>query len=366
MAVVNKSLQVKLDQLLDRYEELAALLSDSEIISDQDKFRLYSKEYADIEPVVNCFRRYEDESVQLEDARQMLGDYDPEIREMAKTEVEDLAASLETLDQTLQTLLLPKDPYDANNIFLEIRAGTGGDEAAIFAGDLFRMYTRYGETQNWKTEILNERHGEHGGYKEVIARLQGRNVFGKMKFESGAHRVQRVPQTESQGRIHTSACTVAVLPEIDDIEEIEIDKNDLRVDTYRASGAGGQHVNKTDSAVRLTHLPTGIVVECQDERSQHKNKARAISVLQAKLLDKAQTEQINEQAATRRNLVGSGDRSEKIRTYNFPDSRVTDHRINLTLHRLSQVMTGELDPIIDQLIIEHQADMLRALGGAPD
>ena len=284
----------------------------------------------------------------------------------AEAEIDELTSSLADLDQTLQTLLLPKDPHDANNVFLEIRAGTGGDEAAIFAGDLFRMYSRYGETQKWKMEILNERHGEHGGYKEVIARLEGRDVFGKMKFESGAHRVQRVPQTESQGRIHTSACTVAVLPEIDDIEEIEIDKNDLRVDTYRASGAGGQHVNKTDSAVRLTHLPTGIVVECQDERSQHKNKARAMSLLQAKLLDKAQTEQINEQAATRRNLVGSGDRSEKIRTYNFPDGRVTDHRINLTLHRLSQVMTGELAPIIDQLIIEHQADLLQALGGDQD
>ena len=280
---------------------------------------------------------------------------------MAEIEIESLEASQVELDATLQKLLLPKDPHDANNVFLEIRAGTGGDEAAIFAGDLFRMYSRYAETQKWKIEVLNERPGEHGGFKEIIARLDGRDAYGKMKFESGAHRVQRVPQTESQGRIHTSACTVAVLPELDDIEEIDIDKNDLRVDTYRASGAGGQHVNKTDSAVRLTHLPTGIVVECQDERSQHKNKARAMSLLQAKLLDKAQTEQANEQAATRRNLVGSGDRSEKIRTYNFPDGRVTDHRINLTLHRLAQIMTGELDPIIDQLIIEHQADQLAAL-----
>jgi peptide chain release factor 1 len=360
---VNNSLQKKLDQLLDRYEELAALLSDAEIIADQKKFRVYSKEYADIEPVVQCFRSHEEQSRQLEDARLMLEDSDIDIREMAEVEITELSQSLASINQSLQTLLLPKDPHDANNIFLEIRAGTGGDEAAIFAGDLFRMYARYGETQNWKTEILNERHGEHGGYKEIIARLEGQDVFGKMKFESGAHRVQRVPQTESQGRIHTSACTVAILPEVEDIEEIEIDKNDLRVDTYRASGAGGQHVNKTDSAVRLTHLPTGMVVECQDERSQHKNKARAMSLLQAKLLDNAQTEQINEQAATRRNLVGSGDRSEKIRTYNFPDGRVTDHRINLTLHRLSQVMTGDLDPIIDQLLIEHQADLLRALGG---
>ena len=359
--ILNKSLQNKLDQLLERYEELGALLSDNEVISDQKRFRAFSKEYADIEPVVNCFRRYDDQRQQLEDARQMMGDSDPEIREMAEAEIEELEVSQEVLDQTLQTLLLPRDPHDSSNVFLEIRAGTGGDEAAIFAGDLFRMYSRYSENQNWKVEILNERHGDHGGYKEVIARLEGKDAFGKMKFESGAHRVQRVPQTESQGRIHTSACTVAVLPELDDVEEIEIEKNDLRVDTYRASGAGGQHVNKTDSAVRLTHLPTGIVVECQDERSQHKNKARAMSLLQAKLLDKAETEQASEQAATRRNLVGSGDRSEKIRTYNFPDGRVTDHRINLTLHRLAQIMTGELDPIIDQLAIEHQADQLRAI-----
>ena len=292
----------------------------------------------------------------------MLDDSDPDIREMAQLEIEELEASITTLDTQLQTLLLPKDPHDGNNVFLEIRAGTGGDEAAIFAGDLFKMYSRYAEAQRWNLEILNERPGEHGGYKEIITRIAGSDAYGKMKFESGAHRVQRVPQTESQGRIHTSACTVAVLPEIDDIEEIEIDKNDLRVDTYRSSGAGGQHVNKTDSAVRLTHLPTGIVVECQDERSQHKNKARAMSLLQARLLDKARSEQTDEQAETRRNLVGSGDRSEKIRTYNFPDGRVTDHRINLTLHRLPQVMTGELDPIIDQLIMEHQADLLSSLG----
>jgi peptide chain release factor 1 len=363
---LNKSLKFKLDLLLDRYEELGALLSDADVISDQNRFRSYSKEYADIEPVVICFRQFESQSSELEDAQAMLKDHDNDIREMAEIEVGDLENSLEILDGRLQKLLLPKDPHDANNVFLEIRAGTGGDEAAIFAGDLFRMYTRFAETQNWKMEILNERHGDHGGYKEVIARVDGKNAFGKMKFESGAHRVQRVPQTESQGRVHTSACTVAVLPELDDIEVIEIAKNDLRVDTYRASGAGGQHVNKTDSAVRLTHLPTGIVVECQDERSQHKNKARATSLLQAKLMDKAQTEQSNEQAETRRSLVGSGDRSEKIRTYNFPDGRVTDHRINLTIHRLPQVMTGELDPIVDQLIIEHQADQLRSLGQEDD
>ena len=364
--VMHKSLQEKLNQLIDRHEELAALLSNSEIISDQKKYRLYSKEYSDIEPIVNCFRQLQDETSQLEDTQQILGDSDPGIREMAETEVAELTRSLKNLDQNLQTLLLPKDPHDTSNIFLEIRAGTGGDEAAIFAGDLFRMYTRYSESQDWKIEILNERHGEHGGYKEVIARIEGDDVFGKMKFESGAHRVQRVPLTESQGRIHTSACTVAILPENNEIEEIGIEKNDLRIDTYRASGAGGQHVNKTDSAVRLTHLPTGIVVECQDERSQHKNKARAMSLLRAKLVDKARTEQISEQAATRRNLVGTGDRSEKIRTYNFPDGRVTDHRINLTLHRLNQVMTGELNPIIDKLIMEHEAEMLRALSSEQD
>ncbi|MDA0977246.1 MAG: peptide chain release factor 1 [Proteobacteria bacterium] len=360
---MNKSLRSKLDHLLERYEELGALLSDGGVIADQDRFRAYSMEYAEIEPVVQCFQSHEQQQAELEDARVMASDADPEIREMAQSEIETLEASLEKLDQQLQTLLLPRDPHDSNNVFLEIRAGTGGDEAAIFAGDLFRMYSRFAEMQHWKMEILNERPGEHGGFKEIIARIEGRDAYGKMKFESGAHRVQRVPQTESQGRIHTSACTVAVLPELDDIEAIAIDKNDLRVDTYRASGAGGQHVNKTDSAVRLTHLPTGIVVECQDERSQHKNKARAMSLLQAKLLDKAQQEQTSEQAAVRRNLVGSGDRSEKIRTYNFPDGRVTDHRINLTLHRLPQIITGELNPIIDQLVAEHQADLLAALGG---
>lgn len=359
---MNNSLKQKLDQLLERYEELGALLSDNQIISDQNKFRAFSKEYADIEPIVICFRQFDNQQTELDDANLMLKDPDSDIREMAELEASELEQSIGKLDQTLQTLLLPKDPHDSNNVFLEVRAGTGGDEAAIFAGDLFRMYSRFAETQNWKLEILNERPGDHGGYKEVVARIEGKEAFGKMKFESGAHRVQRVPQTESQGRIHTSACTVAVLPEVEGVEAIDINKGDLRVDTYRASGAGGQHVNKTDSAVRLTHLPTGIVVECQDERSQHKNKARAMSLLQAKLLDQAQAAQDNEQAEARRSLVGSGDRSEKIRTYNFPDGRVTDHRINLTIHRLAQVMTGELNPIIDQLIIEHQADLLSALG----
>ena len=359
---MNDSLTQKLAQIAERYEELGSLLSRGEVIADQEQFRTYAKEYADLEPVVNCYGKFQQARDALADANTMVDDPDPDIREMALSEAEALQTSLDDLNEELQKLLLPKDPHDANNAFLEIRAGTGGDEAAIFAGDLFRMYTKFAELQKWKLEVLVERPGEQGGYKEVVARVDGKDVYGKMKFESGAHRVQRVPQTESQGRIHTSACTVAVLPELDAIEEVEIDKKDLRVDTYRASGAGGQHVNKTDSAVRLTHLPTGIVVECQDERSQHKNKARAMSLLQARLLDQAQQEQVSEQAATRRNLVGSGDRSEKIRTYNFPENRVTDHRINLTLHRLPQIMAGELDPIIDQLIIEHQADLLRSLG----
>jgi len=360
------SLKVKLDQLLERYDDLAALLSDSETIADQNLYRGYSKEYAEIEPVVLCYRRYEQTDAELAEARLMASDSDPEIRAMADDELQKLEADITTLDSELQRLLLPQDPNDSHNIFLEIRAGTGGDEAAIFAGDLLRMYQRFAENQNWKLEILNERSGDHGGYKEIISRIEGKNVYGLLKFESGTHRVQRVPQTESQGRIHTSACTVAVMPEVEALDEIEISKSDLRVDTYRASGAGGQHINKTDSAVRLTHIPTGIVVECQDERSQHKNKARAMSLLQAKTMTQAQQAQDDAQAATRRNLVGSGDRSEKIRTYNFPDSRVTDHRINLTLHRLAQTMAGDLSPILDQLVQEYQADLLSALSSDTD
>ncbi len=360
------SLKVKLDQLLERYDDLAALLSDSETIADQNLFRGYSKEYAEIEPVVLCYRSYEKTDAELAEARLMASDSDPEIRAMADDELQKLEADITTLDSELQRLLLPQDPNDSHNIFLEIRAGTGGDEAAIFAGDLLRMYQRFAENQNWKLEILNERSGDHGGYKEIISRIEGKNVYGLLKFESGTHRVQRVPQTESQGRIHTSACTVAVMPEVEALDEVEISKSDLRVDTYRASGAGGQHINKTDSAVRLTHIPTGIVVECQDERSQHKNKARAMSLLQAKIMTQAQQVQDDAQAATRRNLVGSGDRSEKIRTYNFPDSRVTDHRINLTLHRLAQTMAGDLSPILDHLVQEYQADLLSALSSDTD
>jgi peptide chain release factor 1 len=287
------------------------------------------------------------------------------MRALAEADLDRLATDLADGKQRLLTLLLPRDPNDAANIFLEIRAGTGGDEAAIFAGDLFRMYNRYAESKGWRMEVLSERPGEHGGYKEIISRIEGRDVYGQLKFESGAHRVQRVPATESQGRIHTSACTVAVLPEPEDIDDIAINKSELRIDTYRASGAGGQHVNKTDSAVRITHLPTGIVVECQDERSQHKNRARAMALLQARLLDSARSAQASEQAASRRMLVGSGDRSERIRTYNFPQGRVTDHRINLTLYKLDEIMEGALDSVIEPLIREHQADALQALGEAP-
>jgi peptide chain release factor 1 len=355
------SLLTKLETLTDRHEEVSALLSDSQTIGNQNKFRDLSREYAELEPVVACYAQYSKVTADLEEARQMLDDADPEVREMAREELDSSGERLADLEAQLQTLLLPRDPRDSHNVFLEIRAGTGGDEAAIFSGDLFRMYSRYAENQGWKVEVLSERPGEHGGYKEIITRVEGRDVYAQLKFESGAHRVQRVPDTESQGRIHTSACTVAVMPEAEDVDEIEINKADLRVDTYRSSGAGGQHVNKTDSAVRLTHLPSGIVVECQDERSQHKNRARAMSLLQAKLLTSAQDKQASEQAETRRNLVGTGDRSDRIRTYNFPQGRMTDHRINLTLYKLDEVMEGELEAIIGPLRQEYQADQLAAL-----
>lgn len=354
------SLWEKLGQISDRREELSALLGDADTINDQARFLEYSREYAEIEPIAVCHDAYRQAQEQLDEARLMLNDQDPEIRDLAAEEVEQATARLEELEQELQSLLLPRDPRDSSNVFLEIRAGTGGDEAAIFAGDLFRMYTRYAERRGWQIEIVSTREGEHGGYKEIISRVSGREVYARLKFESGAHRVQRVPDTESQGRIHTSACTVAVLPEIEDIESVEIDKADLRVDTYRSSGAGGQHVNRTDSAVRLTHLPTGIVVECQDERSQHKNRARAMSLLQAKLLSRAQGEQQAAQASERKSLVGSGDRSERIRTYNFPQGRLTDHRINLTLYRLDEILEGQLDVVIEPLLSEQKAEQLAA------
>ena len=355
------SLLTKLETLTDRHEEVSALLGDSETIADQNKYRDLSREYSELEAVVKCYAQYSQVKEDLDEARQMLEDADPELREMAREELDSNGEQLEELEAALQALLLPKDTRDSHNVFLEIRAGTGGDEAAIFSGDLFRMYSRYAEKSGWKMEVLSERAGEHGGYKEVITRIEGRDVYAHLKFESGAHRVQRVPETESQGRIHTSACTVAIMPEPEAVDEVEINKADLRVDTYRASGAGGQHVNKTDSAVRLTHLPTGVVVECQDERSQHKNRARAMSLLQAKLLTSAQDKQANEQAEQRRNLVGTGDRSDRIRTYNFPQGRLTDHRINLTLYKLAEVMEGELDAVISPLRHEYQADQLAAL-----
>lgn len=358
---MNESIRNKLDNLLDRHEEVAGLLADPEIIGEQNRFRELSQEYAQLEPVVNCYREYTEAVENLDNAQEMLADTDPEMREMAAEEKVETSRRIEALELDLQKLLLPKDPHDNSNIFLEIRAGTGGDEAAIFAGDLFRMYSRYAELRRWQVEILNQSAGEHGGYKEIIARVIGDGAYSRLKFESGAHRVQRVPETESQGRVHTSAATVAVMPEPGDVEAIDINSADLRIDTYRASGAGGQHVNKTDSAVRLTHIPTGMVVECQDERSQHKNKARAMSLLQARLMDAEEEKQRSERAQTRKSLVGSGDRSERIRTYNFPQGRVTDHRINLTLYKLDEFIQGDLDQVVEPLINEYQAEQLASL-----
>ncbi len=361
---MKESILHKLANLKDRYEELAALLSDAEVISNQDRFRTLSKEFAEIEPVVKAYIDYESVQDQLRQAKEMQKDADSDIRAMADEEVKEIEAGIEAQELALQKLLLPKDEKDSCDIFLEVRAGTGGDEAAIFSGDLIRMYARYAEVQGWRMEVLSERPGEHGGYKEIITRIEGRNVYGQLKFESGAHRVQRVPETETQGRIHTSACTVAVMPAMDELAEIEINKADLRIDTFRSSGAGGQHVNKTDSAIRITHLPSGIVVECQDERSQHKNRSRAMSLLHAKLTDQAQQAAAQEVSDTRRKLVGTGDRSERIRTYNYPQGRVTDHRINLTVYKLAEVMEGALDSVIQPLINEHQADLLAELADA--
>lgn len=356
------SIRSKLETLSDRLEEINALLADRGIISNQNQFRDLSKEHAQISPVVECFIKYQETLEDIDAAESMLKDDDPEIREMASAEMKESRSKMETLEFELQKLLLPKDPNDDSNIYLEIRAGTGGDEAAIFAGDLFRMYSRYAELRRWHIEIISENPGEHGGYKEIIARIEGQGAYSKLKFESGAHRVQRVPETESQGRIHTSACTVAIMPEAPEIEAQAINPSELKVDTFRASGAGGQHVNKTDSAIRITHLPTGIVVECQDERSQHKNRARAMSLLQAKLYDAELEKQAKEQAATRKSLVGSGDRSERIRTYNFPQGRMTDHRINLTLYKLDEIMEGHLEQVIEPLVNENQAQLLTAIG----
>jgi peptide chain release factor 1 len=359
---VKNSIKQKLESLAERYEEITALLAQPDTIVDQEWFRKLSMEYAHIEPVVIQFNNYRKLLEELEASFAMTQDADAELRNLAQEDVTQLTARVEALELALQKLLLPEDPHDKGNVFLEVRAGTGGDEAAIFAGDLFRMYARYAEQNAWQVEVLSHSEGEHGGYKEIITRIVGFGVYSRLKFESGAHRVQRVPETESQGRIHTSAATVAVIPEVDEVDTIDVNPSDLRIDTFRASGAGGQHVNKTDSAVRITHQPSGIVVECQDERSQHKNRARAMSLLQARLLETERIKQRAQQAETRRNLVGSGDRSERIRTYNFPQGRITDHRINLTLYKLEEFIAGNLNPVIEPLISEHQADRLAALG----
>lgn len=351
----------KLEGLLERYEELQALLSDAGIISDQDRFRALSKEYAQLEDVVAGFKAYQQAQADLASAKEMLAEDDPDMQEMAEEEIAQAKESLVRLEDELQILLLPKDPNDDRSAFVEIRAGAGGDEAAIFAGDLFRMYSRYAEANRWQVEIMSANEGEHGGFKEVIAKFSGDEVYGKLKFESGGHRVQRVPETESQGRVHTSACTVVVMPEVPEAEAIHINPADLKVDTFRSSGAGGQHVNKTDSAIRITHIPTGTVVECQDQRSQHKNRAQAMSVLAARLQAAEDEKRRKEEESTRRSLVASGDRSERIRTYNFPQGRVSDHRINLTLYRLNEVMEGDLNAVLDPIMQEHQADLLAAL-----
>jgi len=358
---MKSSIHHKLESLSGRHEELSRLLSEADIIRDQNRFRLFSKEYAELEPLVAAFQRYQAELDNITSMQEMSKDADLEIRELAEAELKQAKITVTELEEALYILLLPKDPNDERNIYLEIRAGTGGSEAALFAGDLCRMYTRFAESQGWQIELTSESLGEQGGYKEVILRISGRNVYAQLKFESGAHRVQRVPLTESQGRIHTSACTVAVLPESESIDSVEFDSSQLRIDTYRASGAGGQHVNRTDSAVRITHLPTGTVVECQDERSQHKNKAKALALLHARILDQERRKQQQEEALARRHLVGSGDRSERIRTYNFPQGRLTDHRINLTLYKLAEILSGDLLLVINPLIREHQADLLSSI-----
>jgi peptide chain release factor 1 len=358
---MHPSIQARLEGLTQRYDEVLALLSDSKVIADTGRFRKLSQEYAELNELVALYRDYRRTGEERDSAQAMLAESDSAMREMAAEEVERANLAMERLERELHTKLLPKDPDDARNVFLEIRGGTGGDEAALFAGDLFRMYNYYAVAQGWSVEVVSSSPGEHGGYKEVIARIAGQGVYAKLKFESGAHRVQRVPETEAQGRIHTSTCTVAILPEAEAIDAVALNPADLKVDTFRASGAGGQHVNKTDSAIRITHLPTGIVVECQDERSQHKNRSRAMAILSARLLEAERKKQRDEQAATRKSLVGSGDRSERIRTYNFPQGRVTDHRINVTLYKLDQVMEGKIDELIEALAKAEQADQLAAL-----
>jgi peptide chain release factor 1 len=358
---VNPSLLSQIERLSARHATVGELLADPAVIADQPRFRDLSREYARLDPVRRAHAAYERARADLAAAEELIADGDPALRALGQEEARALGERIAALERELLVLLLPVDVHDERNIFIEIRAGTGGDEAALFAGDLFRMYSRYAERQGYRVEIISESAGEHGGYREIIARLVGKGAYSRLKFESGAHRVQRVPATEAQGRIHTSTCTVAVLPEVEAIDHIDIDPSDLRIDTYRASGAGGQHVNKTDSAVRITHLPTGIVVECQDERSQHKNRDRAMSLLRSRMLAIERTRQETERAAERKRLVGTGDRSERIRTYNFPQGRVTDHRINLTLYKLVDILDGNLEPVIEPLAAEYQAEQLAAL-----
>ncbi|MGR5070394.1 MULTISPECIES: peptide chain release factor 1 [Vibrio] len=355
------SILTKLESLVERYEEVQHLLGDPGVIGDQDKFRALSKEYSQLEEVTKCFQAYQQAQEDLDAAEEMAKEDDAEMREMAQEEIKEAKEAIERLNDELQILLLPKDPNDERNCFLEIRAGAGGDEAGIFAGNLFRMYSKFAEKKGWRIEVMSCNESEQGGYKEMIAKVSGDGAYGVLKFESGGHRVQRVPETESQGRVHTSACTVAVMPEIPEADLPEIKAADLKIDTFRASGAGGQHVNTTDSAIRITHLPTGTVVECQDERSQHKNKAKAMAVLAARIVQAEEARRAAEVSDTRRNLLGSGDRSDRIRTYNYPQGRVSDHRINLTVYRLNEVMEGDLASLIEPVIQEHQADQLAAL-----
>lgn len=350
----------KLDQLAERLEELNSLLAQENATADMDSYRKMTREHAELGPLVTLYSAYTQAAGDIETAQELLSD--PDMKEFAQEEISAAKARMEALEGDLQKMLLPKDPNDERNIFLEIRAGTGGDESALFAGDLLRMYSRFAERKRWQVEMVSASESEIGGYKEVIVRIAGTGAYSRLKFESGGHRVQRVPATETQGRIHTSTCTVAVMPEADEVEDVNINPADIRIDTYRASGAGGQHINKTDSAVRITHIPTGIVVECQDDRSQHKNKASALKVLAARIKDVQLREQQSKEAATRKSLIGSGDRSERIRTYNFPQGRMTDHRINLTLYKLDFIMDGDLDELTNALITEHQAELLAALG----
>jgi len=359
---MKQSIRDKLENLVGRLDELDRILASGEATRDMDQYRKMTREHAELGPVVALYKEWQQTAADLQSAQEMMAD--PEMKELAEEEMKAAKERLPAIEIELQKLLLPKDANDERNIFLEIRAGTGGDESALFAGNLFRMYTRYAERQRWQVEVVSANESELGGYKEVIARIAGTGVYSKLKFESGGHRVQRVPETEAQGRIHTSACTVAVMPEADELEDVQINPSEIRIDTFRASGAGGQHINKTDSAVRITHLPTGIVVECQDGRSQHQNKAQAMSVLVARIRDAQEREQNARIASTRKSLIGSGDRSERIRTYNFPQGRVTDHRINLTLYKIDAIMDGELDDVIDALSTEHQAEQLAALADA--